>query len=404
MTRVRRAWIVVFSGLGVNLSLGVLYSWGVISAALIDQLNWTATQTQIPYMVASAVFALTMIPAGSLQDRLGPRFVLILAAMLAGIGFIFSGLNLNVLGISVFFGIVFGLAMGFGYASPSPTAVKWFHPKHRGYITGLVVSGFGLAPIYIAPLSNFLLYRVGLAYTFMSFGVLFFSTLFLFSFLIKNPPVDHPPIEIEGSRTKLKRPSAENVDYKKMLRCKQFYLLWALFFFGTFAGLLIIGQMAKIGQEQASMENAYLLVIAYAFFNFLGRIGWGRISDSIGCARSLFLMFFIQVFVFLSFRFLTTPVSLLIGKSLIGFTFGGMLTVFPTMNAVLYGTKHLGVNYGIMITAWGAGGVLGPLLGGLARDFTGTYNLSYLIAMILSALGAIITLFLKDIRVESKGR
>ncbi len=112
----RKAWLVVFSGLGVNLTLGVLYSWGIISAALIDDFNWTATQTQIPYMLASAVFALTMIPGGKLQDRFGPKPVLFVSSLLTGVGFIFLGMNLTVAGLTFFFGFVFGLAMGFGYS------------------------------------------------------------------------------------------------------------------------------------------------------------------------------------------------------------------------------------------------------------------------------------------------
>lgn len=395
MDQKKKAWIVVFSGLGVNLTLGVLYSWGVISAALIDQLEWTATQTQIPYMVASAIFAFTMIPAGRMQDRLGPRIVLLLASILAGAGFVLSGLQLGVIELTIFFGIMFGLAMGFGYASPTPAAVKWYHTNHRGFITGLVVSGFGLAPIYIAPLANTLLDRIGIQMTFITFGVFFFLIVFTLSFLIKNPPPGHVPIELQVKRTPPVRMARQDVDYKQMLKCKQFYLIWLLFFFGTFAGLLIIGQMQKIGQEQAGMENAFLIVAVYAFFNFLGRISWGSISDQIGRKQTLFVMFAIQVLVFLLFPLFSHPFTLLLGKSFVGFTFGGMLTIFPALSADLYGVKHLGVNYGLMITAWGFGGVLGPLFGGMARDITGGYNASYIAAMILSALGAGLSLTIK---------
>lgn len=139
------------------------------------------------------------------------------------------------------------------------------------------------------------------------------------------------------------------------------------------------------------MENSFLLVIVYAIFNFLGRISWGSISDRIGRGLSLLLMFSIQVIVFMIFEFLTQPFTLLVGKSLIGFTFGGMLTVFPAITADLYGTKHLGVNYGVMITAWGVGGVLGPLLGGLTRDYTGDFRMSYFIAMLISVAGLLLS-------------
>lgn len=391
----KKAWIVVFSGLGVNLTLGVLYSWSVISAALIDQLNWTATQTQIPYMVASAIFAFTMIPAGRMQDKLGPKIVLLMASFLAGTGFVFSGLQVSVIGLTIFFGIFFGLAMGFGYASPTPAAVKWFNPVHRGFITGLVVSGFGLAPIYIAPLASTLLVNIGIPATFFTFGALFFVIVFSLSFLIKNPPADHIPITIENKRKPKVHLKSEDKDYNQMLKSKQFYLIWGLFFCGTFSGLLIIGQMVKIGQEQASMENAFFIVTVYALFNFLGRISWGTISDFIGRKMSLFLMFSIQALVFLLFPLFTQPFPLLVGKSLVGFTFGGMLTIFPALTADLYGVKHLGVNYGIMITAWGVGGVLGPLFGGMARDITGGYALSYIVAMILSLVGAGLTFIIR---------
>lgn len=157
-------WVVVFAGLGVNLTLGFLYAWGVIASVLVKQFGWSATQTQIPYILASFIFALSMVPAGRLQDQKRPRTALWLSALLAGIGFLGASLLLSVLGLALFFGILFGLAMGFGYAAPTPAAVKWFHPQHRGFISGIVVSGYGIAPVYIAPLSHAVIERYGLAH------------------------------------------------------------------------------------------------------------------------------------------------------------------------------------------------------------------------------------------------
>lgn len=394
MPKLNKAWLVVISGLGVNLTLGVLYSWGIISAALIDNFNWSATQTQIPYMVASAVFALTMIPGGKFQDKFGPRPVLLVSSVLAGLGFIFSGLNLTVGGLTLFFGLVFGLAMGFGYASPTPAAVKWFHPEHRGLISGIVVSGFGLAPVYIAPLTNSLINAFGLSTTLIILGVVFFLIVFSLSFVIENPPTDFSRIELKRKPKRRPKVSTKEFTPGEMLKTPQFYMLWLMFFFGTFAGLLIVGQMSKIGLEQASMSNGFLLVVVYAVFNFIGRLTWGTVSDYLGRTLTLLIMFLIQAVVYFSFGMLTTPFSLLIGKSIVGFTFGGMLSVFPVMTADLYGMKNLGVNYGVMITAWGVGGVLGPLLGGMARDLTGAYEISYLISAILSLGGAAVSLLL----------
>jgi len=56
-----KAWSVVLAGTGVNLALGVLYSWSVFAKALTDQLNWTKTESQFPYTMACVVFAIFMI-------------------------------------------------------------------------------------------------------------------------------------------------------------------------------------------------------------------------------------------------------------------------------------------------------------------------------------------------------
>ena len=172
-----RGSIVTMAGLGVNLALGVLYAWSVISAALIDKLGWSVTQTQIPYMMACACFAFSMVPGGRLQDKYGPRPVIMAAAVLAGVGFYLAGATLTVVGLTVFFGLVFGIGMGLGYSAPTPAAVKWYGPEKRGLISGIVVSGFGLAPIYIAPITTNLINRFGIQTTFYVLGGLFFLVI-----------------------------------------------------------------------------------------------------------------------------------------------------------------------------------------------------------------------------------
>ncbi len=389
----KNGWIVTFAGLGVNLILGVLYAWSIISADLIDRLGWTVTMTQIPYMVACVIFAFSMIPGGILQDKFGPRLVLILSAVLAGIGFIFSGIFLTILGLTLFFGVVFGLAMGFGYASPTPAAVKWFDKSKRGLISGIVVSGFGLAPIYIGPLTHHLITTIGISKTFMAMGAGFFFIIIILAQVIKNPPVGYQPVAPQSIPEKVAAITSTRKDHswREVLKTRTFYLLWTMFFIGTFAGLLLIGQLSKIGLEHAGIETPFLLISIYALFNFIGRISFGTISDRIGRMKTLFLMFLLQVLTYAVFIFLETPVLLSIGVAIVGLTFGGMLTIFPAATADYFGMKHFGLNYGIMITAWGVGGLIGPLLGGLIRDHTEAYLWSFIISAILSGIGALLT-------------
>ncbi|MDP3387797.1 MAG: OFA family MFS transporter [Eubacteriales bacterium] len=391
-----RGLIVLFAGLGVNLMLGTLYAWGVISKALITQYGWTATQTQLPYMTACAVFAFSMMPGGKLQDRLGPRPIIMASAVLAGIGFIFAGYFLTLLSLTIGFGIIFGMAMGSGYAAPTPAAIKWFHPSKRGIVSGVVVSGFGLAPVYVAPLTTYLLENFGISITFYTLGIGFFIGIMLLAQLIKNPPAGYcapVPANYVSKDVPGKKPvAAKEYHWREMIKTKQFFMLWTMLCFGTFAGLLVIGQLSNIGLEQAGIQAAFTLTIIYAIFNALGRISWGVIMDKIGGKRSLLFMFMIQVVFFAAKPLFTTPLTLMISIAAIGFTFGGMLTVFPAMTGNYYGMKNFGMNYGMVITAWGIGGVLGPLLGGIVRDVTGVYTYSYMASAVISFMGAMISL------------
>jgi hypothetical protein len=92
---------------------------------------------------------------------------------------------------------------------------------------------------------------------------------------------------------------------------------------------------------------------------------------------------------------LTNPFSLLIGKSLVGFTFGGMLAIFPVVTVDFFGLRNLGLNYRLMVTAWGIGRILGPFLGRLTRDDKGGYEIRYLISPILGVAGTLINLFVR---------
>ena len=397
-----RGWVVVFAGMGINLALGVLYGWGAFQSYLVTHpYNWTATQSQIPYMVACLIFAVVMVPGGRLQDRIGPRPVIVAAGVLALVGWVLSGYIITPLGLSISFGIILGLAMGLGYAAPTPAALKWFGPHKRGIVTGVVVSGFGLAGIYVAPLARYLLTRYGLSQTFIILGIVYGIVIVVLAQFISNPPAsfrpEGPPAKIAHRFAAKGKGGLVDWDWRQMVKTSQFYGLWGMFCIGTLSGLLIIGQLRSIGLEQArlSADLAYWLIGVYAFFNWFGRIIFGLLADKAGIKRVLIAIFVLQVAAFALFGTFTTAVSLFAGTALVAFVFGGMLTLFPAVTADYYGLKNLGINYGLLITAWGGGGVFGPLLGGIVRDATGTFNLSYTISASLSVVGLILAVTLR---------
>ncbi len=141
MTIKNHGWQVTFAGLGINLALGVLYTWSVISKGIPDSWNWSESDKSLPYAVACLVFSLIMVPAGRLQDKIGPRVVATFGGVLIGVGMITASMTTAPAAFMIGFGILAGAGIGFAYASATPPAVKWFPAAKTGLITGLLVSG-----------------------------------------------------------------------------------------------------------------------------------------------------------------------------------------------------------------------------------------------------------------------
>ncbi len=397
---VNRGWTVTLAGTGVNLALGLLYAWSIMAVYLRDNLGWTAMETQIPYMIACGVFALLMVPGGRIQDKIGPKAVIMASGVFAGIGLIASSFFMTVVGLSIFFGIFFGTAMGLGYASATPPAIKWFSPKKRGMIAGIVVAGFGLAAIYAAPAAEFMIAAYGISNTFLIIGIAFFIVITLLAQLIRNPPPGYVPADmpvLDKSEQEAQKKKAVKVDFtwNEMVRTPRFYLIWLMFCFGSLSGLMIIGQLSGIAVEQAGVTLGFILVALLAGFNAGGRVAGGVLSDKLGRANTLLFIFLLQAVTFLLFGTFTSLVPLIIGTAIAGFCYGAFLAVFPATTADFFGTKNLGVNYGLVFTSWGAGGVFGGLIGGMVRDTTGSYVMAYIIAASLCLIGAILSFFIR---------
>ena len=151
-----KGWLMTCVGMGINLALGVLYTWSVIKKAIPAEWGWSDSDKALPYSIACIVFAFVMVPAGRLQDRIGPRWVATAGGILTGIGCIIASFAVTVTWFVIGFGIFAGAGIGLGYASATPPAVKWFSARKTGLIAGLVVAGFGLASVYISPVANHL--------------------------------------------------------------------------------------------------------------------------------------------------------------------------------------------------------------------------------------------------------
>lgn len=423
-TKVMNRWIVVIGAIAIQIALGAIYAWSAFTTPLQSEAyGFSKTMTQAIFSTGLATFGICTIIGGRLQKKYGPMKISLLGGFLLGIGYLIGGLvgnnfPLKLIGI----GLIGGAGIGLAYVVPIGVGIKWF-PDKKGLVSGLAVAGFGFGAFLwilmanppsilgISGLIDTTTYTIAnVDMTFQIYGIAFLILVILGSFVMKNPPEGwkpkgwNPPVEKDASGNTKKEIAFVP---KEMLRRKQFYMLWLMFFIGALAGLMVIGNIQNFAinevdgfanpNNQFFAEATDIAVIGAAvclpIFNGGGRIAWGKISDTIGRKKALISMFIFQgVMMGIFFYTTSNPLFFYIAASLIGFNFGGNFALFPAATADTFGSETVGLNYGYVFTSYGLGGIVGPILAGAVQDMEMSFTYAFYPAAIMCFIAAAIAL------------
>ena len=229
--------------------------------------------------------------------------------------------------------------------------------------------------------------------SFQILGIGFGVVIISLAQLLKVPQVAPAPAASVGTAV----PAAISNDYtwREMLATKQFYILWLMFVAGAIAGLMMIGHLAKIANLQTGQNVGYALVSFIAISNALARPIAGFISDKLGRGRTMMFLYVLQGATLVVFSGFNTFGLVLAGALIVTFAYGAMIAVYPSAIGDFYGLKNMGFNYALLFTAWGVGGVIGPVLAGYILDKTGGYHVAFIVAAVLCFFAAVLGWILK---------
>src|SRR5438270_9101847 len=186
-------WIIAAAGVLMQIALGAVYAWSVFRIPRTRDYGWTVSQVTRAFELAILVLGFAAFLGGLWMKRSGPRPVLLLAAVLYGLGTVLAGLSHNLAMLYLTYGVIGGAGLGLGYIVPVATLIRWF-PDKRGMITGLAVAGFGAGALITAPIAESLLASVGVAATFEILGGAYLAIVLAGGAFMKNPPDGyHPP-------------------------------------------------------------------------------------------------------------------------------------------------------------------------------------------------------------------
>jgi OFA family oxalate/formate antiporter-like MFS transporter len=391
-------WWRVVGGLSMNLALGALYAWSVFVAPLEKQFEWNRADTSMVFTIAVMVFALTFVVAGRIQDKIGPFYCSLAGAILVSLGFYLCSYTTSLRYLFICFGVIGGLGNGFGYATPIPVMAKWF-PDKRGLAVGLAVGGYGAGSAIFGPLSQLkLIPSYGLPATFQILGATFFVMTMIGALLLKNPPAGYQPGGWAPATTSKCAATLHEFSPGEMLRTPAFYLMWVGYALGCSAGLMVISQLVpfakSVGIAAAALSTMTLVV--GAFGNASGRILSGWMSDKLGRINVLRAMIGISMLVMPALYAARSNVGLLyLAVFVVYWCYGTQLSVNGAAASDFWGTRNAGINYGILFTAWGVAGIIGPRIAGVLYDKYHDYKAAFYAAAALAAIALVCELLAK---------
>ncbi len=390
----------------MQIALGAVYAWSVFRIPLTKEYHYSVSQVTGVFEIAILTLGFASFAGGLWMKKTSPRAVGIVAGLCYGLGTILAGQCVGNLRLfTVAYGILGGAGLGLGYIIPVATLIKWF-PDRRGMITGIAVAGFGAGALVTAPLAAHLLRAVGIPETFVFLGLGYLVAVVGAALFMKNPPEGYRPTGWEPVASRQNQRTATDYTFKEALCTWQWYALWAILFLNTTAGISIISQASPMAQEITKVTPAVAagLVGIISIANGSGRFLWAWLSDAIGRRQVFLTMFLLQTVLFFllaraqNFTFLTVLAAVVL------LCYGGGFGTMPAFAADYFGPANVGSIYGLMLTAWGFAGVVGPALIAHLRESTGHYGQALEVIAGVTLVSALLPLIIRPPKGREQGR
>ena len=374
-------WLRVVGGVMMNMALGTFYAVSAFMLPLEKEFGWTRAQTSLVSTIGIVMIASWYCVAGVIHDRKGPRLVAGIGGILFSLAFFLASFTNSLTTFYLSIGVCVGAGNGFGYVVPTSVGSKWF-PDKRGLIVGLMVGGYGAGSGVFGPLASNLIQHVGWRSTFQILSALFFVMTMTSTYLLKNPKPGYRPAGWDPSRARAaSRPGAE-VPPSQMVRTQTFWALWVAYCLGATAGVMVISQLVPFARASGhSAAVAAFAITVGALGSASGRVFSGLFSDYIGRLNTLRIMLVVSAAAMPALFLWRQEAALFyVLLFVVYYCYGTQLSVYASASADFYGTRHIGVNYGLLLLAWGVAGILGPFLGGRVYVATGEYRWAFFIA------------------------
>ena len=394
-------WIILcFSILGMVAVANFQYGWTLFVPPLQKHLKAEQALVQVTFTVFVLLETWLVPFEGWLVDTFGPRLLVMIAGVLAGLGWVGSGKAESLTALYLSYAVS-GIGAGIVYGTAVGLALKWF-PDHRGLAAGLTAAGFGAgSAATVAPIAN-MIASAGYQATFIRWGIIQGLTVLVAAWFLKSPPVGWMPKtwRLKGSPEVKKRQTQVDFTSGEMAATPNFWLMYLMMAMVATGGLMAVAQLKpmavdfKVDKIPVHLLGLVMPALVFALsadrlVNGLCRPFWGWVSDHIGREQTMTIAFGLEaIAIYVLLRFAYNPLLFVIFSAFTFFGWGEIFSLFPALCGDFFGRKHATENYGYLYTAKGTASMFVPIGSALAAGKAFDFR-----ADILLLLGGVLILF-----------
>ena len=395
------AWLAMFVG-----STSVA-SFSIFAPELEGEFGWTRGVLSLGYTLNTVTMAVFGLVAGMLVDRIGLRRLVIIGAVVGGLGMALLSQVSQIWHFHVLYGVLAPSGISLCFIVPTVSTVRRWFMRRAALAVAIAMTGSGLGVVILLPLIHRLIGTIGWRDSYIVLGLMLVVGAVIGGLLFKKDP------ESSGTYPDGVKPEAEELEsradflarsdkwsVREAFRTSSWWLLILSQFFNI-AIIGIIGHIVFWGKDLGIPEGDAVSILSFLVLAAVaGRLFAGFLSDWLmarfGISRKP-LLYVCTIGVALGCLLamgVSSETDFLLVSLLIGFCYGIGLATFPTYLGDLFGVVSVSALFGVVfLLSAGLFGSIGPVLYGFAYEARGSYDLAFLVTAILCLISAV-SLFL----------
>jgi MFS transporter, OFA family, oxalate/formate antiporter len=371
------------------------YAWTLFVQPLREGNGWALADVQFAFTLFILFQTWVQPLDGWFIDRLGPRGFITAAGLLCGLGWAGMGYATSLPMLYVLY-CAAGTGAAFVYSGCIGSALKWFKDK-RGLASGIMAAGFGGGTALFIPIISSLLKSDGYQQTFLISGLVQGLVIVFVAQFLRHPQADPAPAP-KSQRAFGAQIGGAHFTTPEMLRTPQFYYMYVMFVLMATGGLLVTANAGPIARSWGySTELLALAATLSPIANGGSRVFWGWASDKLGRESTMVLTFTLQAICL----FVVVAAGQQSGPWFVGslvavyFTWGQIYSLFPATSGDYFGSRHATSNYAVLYTAKGVAAIIGPWVGALLAERSGSWALGFYGSAIMALIAAVMAVRLR---------